>query len=71
MKVSDRGQVTIPAELRRRYGLLPNVEVEFVATEEGLVLRKRAPGRHPIDELWGLLGREGNTDAYIEEIRGR
>lgn len=31
MKVTDKGQVTIPAALRERYGLLPGTEVEFVA----------------------------------------
>lgn len=71
MKVSERGQVTIPAELRRRYGLLPKVEVEFVAAEKGVLIRKRTGGRHPVDDLYGLLGTEGDTDAYLEEIRGR
>jgi bifunctional DNA-binding transcriptional regulator/antitoxin component of YhaV-PrlF toxin-antitoxin module len=31
--------VTIPQELRERFGLLPNTEVEFVATPDGRELR--------------------------------
>lgn len=30
MRLSSKGQVTIPAELRRKYGLLPGDDVEFV-----------------------------------------
>ena len=30
MKITTKGQVTIPAEVRERLGLLPNTEVEFV-----------------------------------------
>lgn len=29
MRITSKGQVTIPAEIRERAGLLPNTEVEF------------------------------------------
>ena len=29
MRISSKGQVTIPAEIRERAGLLPHTEVEF------------------------------------------
>ncbi len=29
MRITSRGQVTIPAEIRERAGLLPHTEVEF------------------------------------------
>jgi AbrB family looped-hinge helix DNA binding protein len=29
MRITSKGQVTIPAELRERAGLLPNTEVDF------------------------------------------
>lgn len=29
MRVTSKGQVTIPADIRERAGLLPNTEVEF------------------------------------------
>jgi AbrB family looped-hinge helix DNA binding protein len=29
MKITSKGQVTIPIEIRERLGLLPNTEVEF------------------------------------------
>jgi len=31
VRITSKGQVTIPQEIRGRYGLLPGTEVEFVA----------------------------------------
>lgn len=47
MRMTAKGQVTIPAELRDRFGLGPGVEVEVVAGEEGAVVRpaRRGGGR--------------------------
>jgi AbrB family looped-hinge helix DNA binding protein len=36
MRMTTKGQVTIPVEIRERAGLLPNTEVEF-AMEGGVV----------------------------------
>ncbi|MCY4455353.1 MAG: AbrB/MazE/SpoVT family DNA-binding domain-containing protein [Chloroflexi bacterium] len=41
MRISQRGQVTIPKKLRDRFGLHPNIEVEVVPTEDGLLIRTR------------------------------
>ncbi len=30
MRVTSKGQVTIPADIRHRFGFLPDTEVEFV-----------------------------------------
>ncbi len=38
MRISERGQVTIPQAFRERYGLLPDTEVEFVERDGELVL---------------------------------
>ena len=35
MRISERGQITIPKALRERFGLNQNVEVEVVPTERG------------------------------------
>lgn len=44
MKITSKGQVTIPQEIREKYGLLPNTEVDFVA-ERGRVFLKPKTGR--------------------------
>ena len=71
MRISERGQITIPKWLRRKYGLTTNMEVEITPTEAGLLIRKRSRGRHPVDELVGIVRRPSSTDEYVDELRGR
>ena len=40
MRISERGQITIPKELRERFGLHHNVEGDISATDGGLLIRK-------------------------------
>ena len=71
MKITERGQLTIPKTLRDRYGFGPSVDVEVVAVEAGLLIKKRARGRDPISKWRGVLKTPLDVDAYIEEVRGR
>lgn len=71
MKISERGQITIPKTLRRRYGLSKDTEVEITPTDEGIIIRKKTSSRHPVDEVVGILHRPSSTNDYLEEIRGR
>ena len=71
MKISERGQITIPKPLRDRFGLYKNVEVEIVSTKEGILIQKRSRSKHPVDSVYGILGQPSDTDTYIEEVRGR
>lgn len=38
MLISTKGQVTIPADIRRKAGLLPNTEVEFAIDDQQRVV---------------------------------
>ena len=49
----------------------PNVEVQITPTEQGLLIQKRTAARHPVDRVYAVLAPGGNTDDYIEKIRGR
>jgi antitoxin PrlF len=71
MKVSERGQITIPKALRDRFGIYKNVEVEMFPTKEGILIQKRSRRGHPVDSVYGILSRPSDTDTYIEEVRGR
>ena len=56
MRITEKGQVTIPVSLRRRYGLQPNVEVEFLAEAEGIRIQKRGTGSsNPFRALRGIV----------------
>ncbi len=40
MKITSEGQITIPAEIREKLGLIPNTEVEFEVIGDVVYLRK-------------------------------
>jgi len=41
MRVTSRGRITIPKEIRDRHGITPGTEVDFFLEDGFLVLRKR------------------------------
>ncbi len=71
MRISERGQITIPKRLRDRFGMSQDVEVEITPTEDGLLIQKRTASKHPVDRVSGILDGVVDVDQYIEEIRGR
>ncbi|MGZ8901112.1 MAG: AbrB/MazE/SpoVT family DNA-binding domain-containing protein [Limisphaerales bacterium] len=40
MKITSKGQVTIPLPIRNEFGLTPGTDVEFVAEGEKVVLKR-------------------------------
>jgi len=76
MKVGDRGQVTIPKEIRVRFGIGADTEVEFQVLENNIVLKK-APKKLNLAKWKGRcrdsFGELGYTsvDEYMEDVRGR
>jgi bifunctional DNA-binding transcriptional regulator/antitoxin component of YhaV-PrlF toxin-antitoxin module len=44
MRITSKGQVTIPLEYRKRFGFLPETDVEFVPEGRSLRLKKSARG---------------------------
>ena len=69
-RVTEKGQATIPKELREKYDLDPGDEVVWMDTDEGIVVKKRtqSSGR-------GLLvpddTSEDKRDAIAEELSQR
>ena len=50
MRITSKGQVTIPQEIREHAGLLPNTEVEFIIDGDLVLLvqgRDRATAAEP------------------------
>lgn len=75
MRITSKGQVTIPAEIRERAGLLPDTEVEFEL--DGTAVRiiraadqgNRGRGRRLIDRLQGSAGVRMTTDEIMALTR--
>ncbi len=58
MRITSKGQVTIPLEIREKLGLLPNTEVDFVVEGRAVRLVKRETARSRGESvLRGLRGR--------------
>ncbi len=74
MKVTAKGQVTIPKELREKLGILPGTEVEFIPEENHLKLvkKKTAPGRGEqlIKHLKGKATIRLSTEEIMALTRG-
>ena len=50
MRITSKGQVTIPQHIREQLGLHPNSEVEF-SVERGAAVIRRKKGKPTIGEL--------------------
>lgn len=62
-RVTQKGQATIPKDLRDKYSLKPGDEVVWIDTEEGIIVKKRTRtgGR-------GMLVPDDVSDEKREEI---
>jgi AbrB family looped-hinge helix DNA binding protein len=74
MKITSKGQVTIPADIREKAGLLPETEVEF-NVERGRVFIKKVGdahrrGRRLVERLRGKGGVHMTTDEIMALTRG-
>jgi looped-hinge helix DNA binding domain, AbrB family len=76
MRITSKGQVTIPVAIREQAGLLPHTEVEFVL-EDGKVVIRPADGLTKGQRLVARLiaARKHfnlgmTTDEYMEMTRG-
>ncbi|MGH7319616.1 MAG: AbrB/MazE/SpoVT family DNA-binding domain-containing protein [Candidatus Rokuibacteriota bacterium] len=68
--VSSKGQITLPAEVREKLGLVTGTAVQFELREGGVFLRKGAPGRHPVDQVFGRLKLAHAVDVLLDTMRG-
>jgi AbrB family looped-hinge helix DNA binding protein len=57
MRITSKGQVTIPQEIRERFGFLPETEVEF-RVEKGAVRLVKVEARH------------GRGQSLVKRLRG-
>jgi len=75
MKVTSKGQVTIPKEIRDEFGLLPGTEVEFVSEAGEIRVRKASYGPRRGEEIVEHLRKAGKgftmtTDEIMRLTRG-
>ena len=74
MRITSKGQVTIPIAIREKLGFMPNTEVEFEVEKETLRLRKvksgHSRGRALVSEMRGKATARMSTEEIMTLTRG-
>ena len=68
MRITSKGQVTIPISIREELGFLPNAEVEFEIEGEALRLRKVDTDHGRGSELISRLRGKATVSMTTEDI---
>jgi AbrB family looped-hinge helix DNA binding protein len=72
MRMTVKGQVTIPIEMREKLGLLPNSEVEFALVGDSIRIRKarnsRKRGKSRGQRLLELMRRAPKPRMTTDEL---
>jgi AbrB family looped-hinge helix DNA binding protein len=70
VRITSKGQVTIPKRIRDEFGLLPGTEVEFVEEKGRVTVQKLEGGRDRGQEIVDRLRRASGGDIHLstEEI---
>jgi len=73
MRITSKGQVTIPISIREKLGFLPNTEVDFDVDGETLRLRKAKTedrrGRALISQMRGKATAGMSTEEIMDLTR--
>jgi AbrB family looped-hinge helix DNA binding protein len=74
MRITAKGQVTIPIEIRHKLGLLPDTEVEFEMVGSAVRIRRASRGasrgRALVARLRGRATAKMTTDQIMALTRG-
>lgn len=68
MRVTTKGQVTIPLEVRERLGIFPGTEVEFIIKGDSVKLKKVKPKngkRSRGEEIAARLVGKGTANRHL------
>ena len=74
MRITAKGQVTIPIAMREKLGLLTDVEVEFVLDRDSVRIKKargkKSRGQMLVERMRGSAGPGMTTDEVMALMRG-
>jgi AbrB family looped-hinge helix DNA binding protein len=68
MRITSKGQVTIPVAIRRKAGLRPNTEVTFTMSRGVVILKKVATNRDRGDRLVEAMRGRATTGMSTDQI---
>ena len=75
MRITSKGQVTIPMEIREQLGFLPHTEVEFAIDGDGVRMtkagrKKNSLGWKIVEHTRGRATSGLTTDELMKLLRG-
>ncbi|MEI9480012.1 MAG: AbrB/MazE/SpoVT family DNA-binding domain-containing protein [Deltaproteobacteria bacterium] len=68
MRITSKGQVTIPIDIRERMGLLPDTQVEFKITGNTVLLKKAGSPSKRGHDLIHHMRRKATVRMTTDEI---
>jgi AbrB family looped-hinge helix DNA binding protein len=72
-RVTSKGQITIPLEIRKHLGLRKGDKVEFVAEPSRATVKRATPLENPFTKYIGVLGpvfkNRKEINAWIRDMR--
>ena len=68
MKVTAKGQVTIPRKVREQLGIVPGTEVEFSLAPDGRICLRRVGGPGRGKDIVARLRGRGSVKISTDEI---
>lgn len=69
-RVTSKGQVTIPKEVREQLGIRPGDEIEFEETDEGYVIRKEVE-ENRFEKWRGVAETDETVEERMTDLRGK
>jgi AbrB family looped-hinge helix DNA binding protein len=67
--VSEKGQITVPKQLRERLDIRAGDQLEL-AEEAGRLVARKAIAADPVADVYGVLRPDHGTDETIRALRG-
>lgn len=68
-KITTKGQLTLPKDLRDKLGLRAGDYLHIKETDQGYLIEKELDAER-FHKYAGFLGRRGDSDEMIKELRG-
>jgi antitoxin PrlF len=72
-RVTSKGQITVPREIRERLGLKRGDQVEFVAGRDKTIVRRARTEENPFARYRGALGGfpagKKQINAWVRQLR--
>jgi AbrB family looped-hinge helix DNA binding protein len=68
MQITTKGQVTIPQNIRDKFGFLPHTEVEFVEDNGNIIIRKTDSDSKMVKKLLTQMRGAYKTTLSTDEI---